>query len=333
MTEYISLSHGSGGALTQKLIREIFAAAFDNAYLRKLDDASVVTLARGRYAMTTDSFVVDPIVFPGGDIGKLAVCGTVNDLASCAAEPGYLSASFVIEEGLSLDVLKSVVSSMAREARHQHVPIVTGDTKVVPRGKADKLFINTTGIGLVHKSLEAKMIRPGDRILINGPMAQHGLSVLAARQGFESEEALKSDCKSLWAIVKLLLQEHVDVRFMRDPTRGGVSAAANEIAQSSGFSLALIENKIPITASCKSFCEILGLEPLDIANEGKMLFIIGEKDALRALRILKAVPSCRRASVIGEVLPERRAKVYLKTVAGGSRVLGMPVTEALPRIC
>jgi len=333
MKEHISLSHGSGGALTQKLIREIFASAFDNAYLRKLDDASVVELRGGRYAMTTDSFVVDPIFFPGGDIGKLAVCGTVNDLASCAAEPRYLSASFVIEEGLPFDILESVVSSMAQEARQQYVPIITGDTKVVPRGKADKLFINTTGIGLVHKTLEAGMIRPGDKILINGPVAQHGVSVLAARQGFEGGKSLKSDCKSLWPIVKLLLQEDIDLRFMRDPTRGGVSAAANEIAQSSGLSLVLTEQKVPITASCKSFCEILGLEPLDIANEGKMLFFIGARDAHRALRILKSVPSCRRASVIGDVLPERKGKVYLKTTAGGSRILGMPVAEALPRIC
>ncbi len=319
--------------MTQQLVREIFTSAFDNIYLRKLDDASVVELCRGRYAMTTDSFVVDPIFFPGGDIGKLAVCGTVNDLASCAAEPRYLSVSFVIEEGLPLAVLESVVSSMAQEARQQRVSIITGDTKVVPRGKADKLFINTTGIGLVHKTLETSMIRPGDKVLINGPIAQHGVSVLAARQGFEGREGLKSDCKSLWPIVKLLLQEHIDVRFMRDPTRGGVSAAANEIAQSSGLSLVFIERKIPVTASCKSFCEILGLEPLDIANEGKMLFFIGAKDAHRALRILRSVSSCRRASVVGDVLPERKGKVYLKTTSGGFRIVGMPVAEALPRIC
>ncbi|MDD5019801.1 MAG: hydrogenase expression/formation protein HypE [Candidatus Omnitrophica bacterium] len=333
MKEYISLSHGSGGALTRKLVHEIFAAAFDNAYLRKLDDASVVTLAGGRYAMTTDSFVVDPIVFPGGDIGKLAVCGTVNDLASCGAEPKYLSASFVIEEGFALGSLRTIVSSMAREAREQKTAIVTGDTKVVPRGKADKLFINTTGIGFVHKLLDTKKIRPGDKILINGPVAQHGLSILASRQGFEGRTSIKSDCKSLWGIVKLLLQEHVDVHFMRDPTRGGVSAAANEIAQSCGFSLALLEKRIPATASCRSLCEILGLEPLDIANEGKMLFFVGESDAPKALRLLRSVPSCRQAALIGEVLSEKKSKVYLETSAGGSRVLGMPVTDAIPRIC
>jgi hydrogenase expression/formation protein HypE len=333
MKESISLSHGSGGSLTQQLTSELFLPAFDNAFLRKLDDASMLSLSAGSYAMTTDSFVVDPIFFPGGDIGKLAVCGTVNDLASCGAEPKYLSASFVIEEGLALDILKAIVLSMAREARDQKAAIVTGDTKVVPRGKADKIFINTTGIGLVHKLLDVKKIRPGDKILINGPIAQHGLSILASRQGFEGKTPIKSDCKSLWGIVKLLLQDHVDVHFMRDPTRGGVSATTNEIAQSCGFSLALFEKRIPVTAPCKSLCEILGLEALDIANEGKMLIVVGEQDATRALKLLKSVPSARQAALIGEVLSEKRSKVYLETVAGGSRILGMPVTEAIPRIC
>ncbi|MFA5039393.1 MAG: hydrogenase expression/formation protein HypE [Candidatus Omnitrophota bacterium] len=331
--EHITLSHGSGGSLTQKLVRDVFFSRFNNIFLRASDDAAALPAMDGRLAMTTDSFVVDPIIFPGGDIGKLAVCGTVNDLASCAAEPMYFSVSFILEEGLGFDVLEKIAGSMAREARACGVSVVTGDTKVVPRGKADRIFINTTGIGKIHKTLTSCLIRPSDKILVNGPVGQHGLSVLSAREKLPLASSLKSDCKSLWGIVKLLLQHHIDIHFMRDPTRGGISAAANEIAQSCGYSLAFYEKKVPVTASCRSLSELLGLEILEIANEGKMLFFVPEAQANRALKILTSIPSCRQAALIGEVLPEKKSKVYLKTSSGGSRILGMPVAEPIPRIC
>lgn len=332
-SDIITLSHGSGGALTQELIQSVFLSRFGNNILKMQDDAAVLPAVHQRLAMTTDSFVVDPLFFPGGNIGKLAVCGTVNDLASCAAEPRYLSASFILEEGLAFHVLETVADAMALEARAAGVAIVTGDTKVVPKGKADKMFVNTTGIGRIRKLLSHRLIKPSDKILINGPVGEHGLSVLAARENLSVSARLKSDCQALWGVVKLLMEEGVDIHFMRDPTRGGVSAATNEISRSCGFSMLLEESRIPVTASCSSLCEILGLEILDIANEGKMLFFVGEADAARALKILKTLASCRRASVIGEVLPEKKSKVYLTTLSGGRRVLGMPVTEPIPRIC
>lgn len=329
----ITLSYGSGGTLTHELITSLFASAFKNPYLDELDDSAVFDLKSGAYAYSTDSYVIDPIFFPGGDIGKLAVCGTVNDLASCGAEPKYLTAGFILEEGFSFIDLKRIVVSMAREARAQCVTIVSGDTKVVPRGKADKIFINTSGIGVVKKRLKAGYIRPGDKILVNGPIAQHGLSVLLSREKFTYKARIKSDCNSLWPIVKLLLHADIEVRFMRDPTRGGVAAAANEIASFSGYSLELEERQIPVTASCRNLSEILGLELLDIANEGKMLFFVSARDAGKALRLLRSVPLGRGAAIIGEVSPEKKARVYLRTPLGGKKILGWPVAEAIPRIC
>lgn len=329
----ITLSYGSGGTLMHQLIADVFARAFGNRYLNELDDAAVFGLEKGEYAFTTDSYVVDPIFFPGGNIGKLAVCGTINDLASCGAEPKYLSAGFILEEGLPFEVLKKIVSSMAQEARAQNVFIVTGDTKVVPRGKADKIFINTTGVGIVKKRLKISNIRPTDKILINGPVAQHGLSILLSREKFTYHAQIKSDCNSLWNIVKLLLQSGINIRFMRDPTRGGISATTNEIASACGYALFLDENLIPVTASCRHLAEILGLELLDIANEGKMLFIVDERDADRALKIIKAHPQGKGASIIGEVGKQKTRKVTLKTSIGGQKILGSPMTEPIPRIC
>jgi hydrogenase expression/formation protein HypE len=329
----ITLSYGSGGSLTHKLITELFAKAFNNEFLDDLDDSAVFDLNRGIYAYTTDSYVVDPIFFPGGDIGKLAVCGTVNDLASCAAEPKFLTAGFILEEGLPFEVLKNIVASMSKEAKSQNVKIVAGDTKVVPHGKADKVFINTSGVGVVKKRLNTRDIRPGDKILINGPIAQHGLSILLAREKFSYRSSIKSDCNSLWPIVKLLLRAGVDIHFMRDPTRGGISAVANEVVQKSGYSLRLFENRIPVAPQVRHLSEILGLELLDIANEGKMLFFISDRDSDKALKILKKHPLGKRAAIIGEVLEDKKARVNLKTSVGGEKVLGFPMTEPIPRIC
>ncbi len=329
----ITLSYGSGGVLTHKLVTDVFASAFKNEYLDELDDSAVFDLGKGIYAYTTDSYVVDPIFFPGGDIGKLAVCGTINDLASCAAEPKFLTAGFILEEGLSFDVLKRVVSSMAKEAKAQGVKIVAGDTKVVPHGKADKVFINTSGIGLVKKRLKASMIKPGDMVLINGPIAQHGLSIFLSREKFTYSAHIKSDCNSLAGIVKLLLQNGIDVHFMRDATRGGISAATNEIAGLCGYSLILEEKQIPVTAPCRNLADILGLELLDIANEGKMLFFVEARDSAKALRLLKTSRLGKDAAVIGSVLKERKGRVYLKTSLGGEKTLSSPLTEPIPRIC
>ena len=329
----ITLSQGSGGLLTQELIQEVFISAFKNPYLDALDDAAVFPLSKQKYAFTTDSFVVDPLFFPGADLGKLAVCGTVNDLASCAAEPKYMSAGFILEEGLPIEVLKRIVTSMKKEARRANLEIVTGDTKVVPRGKVDKIFINTSGLGVVKRDLKASLIQPGDKILINGSIAQHGLSVLLAREKFSFSARIKSDCNLLWGIVKLLLRANIQIRFMRDPTRGGVSAATHEISQQCHYSFLLHEERIPIESSARHLSEILGLELLDIANEGKMLFFIGSKDADKALKIIKTHPQGRDAAVIGEVLKEKKNRVYLKTMIGGLKVIRPPVHESIPRIC
>ena len=329
----ITLSYGSGGALTHRLITQVFAAAFKNEYLDELDDSAVFDLSAGKYAYTTDSYVVDPIFFPGGDIGKLAVCGTINDLASCAAEPKFMAAGFILEEGFAFRDLEKIVSSMAKEAKAQRVKIVAGDTKVVPRGKADKVFINTSGIGIVKKRLKASMIKPGDVVLINGAIAQHGLSILMSREKFSYKAAIKSDCNSLSGIVKLLLQNCIDVHFMRDATRGGISAATNEIADLCGYSLVLEEKQIPVTAPCRNIADILGLELLDIANEGKMLFFVSAGDSAKALRLLKTFRLGKEAAIIGEVLKEKKGRVYLKTALGGEKILASPLEEPIPRIC
>jgi hydrogenase expression/formation protein HypE len=305
----------------------------DNSYLRKMDDAAMFLVGKGRYAMTTDSFVVDPIFFPCGDIGKLAVCGTLNDLASCAAEPLYMSAGFIIEEGFSVENLRRVVRSMASEMKRSRVPLVTGDTKVVPRGKADGVFINTTGIGRVRRRLDASLIKPGDKILVTGPIAEHGLSVYLAREKWDYSSPLKSDCQNLWPIVKYVLQSHIDIHFMRDPTRGGVSMVVNEIAAASKRSVILWEKSIPLRKTCRDLCDMLGLNPLEVANEGKMVMIVPAASADRAVRLLRRHPSGQGARVIGEILRDRQARCYLKTGIGSTNVLTAPLGESLPRIC
>lgn len=317
----------------QELISGLFLKAFRNPFLSEMDDAAVIDAIHGPLAVTTDSFVVDPLFFPGGDIGKLAVCGTLNDLASCAAEPLYLTAGFIIEEGLDMALLEKMVRSMAAEARRQRVVLIAGDTKVVPAGKVDKVFINTTGIGRVRSRCEARLIKPGDKILINGPIAEHGLSVLVAREKLSFRARLKSDCNSLWPLVKLLLRKNAGIRFMRDPTRGGVNAVCHEAAALSGYSLLLDEERIPATTACRALGEILGIDLLDIANEGKMIFFVDPAGADQALRILRAHPLGRRAAVIGKVLSEKKEKVYLETAVGGRKVMGPLMTEPIPRIC
>ncbi len=329
----ITLSYGSGGSLTHKLITQVFAKAFNNECLDELDDSAVFGLNKGQYAYTTDSYVVDPIFFPGADIGKMAVCGTVNDLASCGAEPKFLTAGFILEEGLDFKTLEKIVASMSKEAKKQNVKIISGDTKVVPRGKADKIFINTSGIGVVRKEVNMAKIVPGDKILINGTIAEHGLSILTSREKFSYKGMIKSDCNSLWPVVQYLLQVDIEIRFMRDPTRGGISAVLNEVAEKTGRSLLLHEENIPVKPGVRHLSEILGLELLDIANEGKMLFFVSARDAGKAVKALQKHPLGKKAAIIGEVLKDKKSRVYLETSIGGKKVIGFPMTEPIPRIC
>jgi hydrogenase expression/formation protein HypE len=329
----ITLAHGAGGVLSERLIADVFRRELGNRFLEEADDAAVVGWDRRELVVTTDSFVVDPIFFPGGDIGKLAVCGTVNDLAACGAEPVYLTAGFILEEGLLLSDLRRVVRSMATAARRHRVLIVAGDTKVVARGKVDKIFINTTGIGRLYRRLRARDVRPGDKILISGSLAEHGLSVLMARERLPYAGKVQSDCEGLWGIVKWVLQHKVPIHFMRDPTRGGLGGVLHEIAQMTGCSVVLREADLPVTRSCRALSDILGLDILDIANEGKMCFVVKESAARRTLDLLRSHPLGRKAAIIGAISDDRRKQVVLETVSGGRVLVGRPVADPIPRIC
>jgi hydrogenase expression/formation protein HypE len=309
---------------------------YGNPVLNRLTDSAIVELIKGRrIAFTTDSFVVKPVVFKGGDIGKLAVCGTVNDLAVSGAIPLYISCSLIIEEGLSEELLSRLIGSVRKEALRAGVKVVTGDTKVVEKGNCDKIFINTSGIGVVKykKELSVNRIKPGDKIIINGTIADHGAAVMLARNDLGFKGGAASDCASLNRLILTVLRKCSNVKFMRDPTRGGVAAVMNEIAEGASFGIRLFEDKIPINNATASFCEILGIDPLQMGNEGKVIIVIEARGADRALRLMKKDPLGRKAAVIGEVTREYKGKVVLKTKVGGERIVDMPVLEALPRIC
>ncbi|MDD5680471.1 MAG: hydrogenase expression/formation protein HypE [Candidatus Omnitrophica bacterium] len=332
----ISLAHGSGGKLTHEFIRKNILKSYGNPVLNRLTDAAVIKLASGeRLAFTTDSFVVKPVIFKGGDIGKLAVCGTVNDLAVCGAVPLYISCALIMEEGLPYILIKKIINSMKEEARSAGVEIVTGDTKVVEKGSCDKLFINTSGVGVVRyrNELSPRKIKTGDKIVINGPIADHGVAVLLAREslGFKSE--VRSDCASLNRLILTVLDKCSNVKFMRDPTRGGLAATMNEIAENMPFGIRLFEQNIPLNKATESACEILGLDPLSIGNEGKVIMIMPEKEARKAVDVMKRNKFGRKAAVIGEVTKDFKGKVVVKTKVGGERIVDMPLLESLPRIC
>ncbi len=330
--EKILLSHGGGGEETWKLIKELFFKYFSNPILESMEDAATLSV-EGKIAFTTDGFTVSPIFFPGGDIGKLAVAGTVNDLAAVAAEPKYLSVSFIIEEGLPFKDLERVVQSMAKTASEVGVQIVTGDTKVVPKGAADKLFISVSGIGkIVKEGVSARNLSEGDVILVSSTVGDHGACIFALREGLEFE-GLKSDCAPLWDMVKRLLEEGINIKAMRDPTRGGLSAVLNEWAQASNVGIFVEEEKIPVDEKVLGLCEFLGIEPYDLASEGNMVIAVAPEDAQKALEILKSHPLGRKASIIGEVKNQPRGKVILKTLYGVERILEPPSGEILPRIC
>ncbi len=331
----VLLGHGSGGRLMHELIEKVFRPLLLPPETRVLNDAAVLNVNGLRLAFTTDAFVVDPIVFPGGDIGRLAVNGTINDLAVSGARPLFLSAAFILEEGLPIDTLCQIVDSMRRAAEEAGVPIVTGDTKVVNRGKADKLFITTTGIGVVEYegTLSADQARPGDLVLLNGPIAAHGIAVMLAREQIEFEQPVRSDTAPLHTLVAAMLRASPRIRCMRDATRGGLASALNEIAMSSRVGIHLYEDRIPIQDEVKGACEILGLDPLHVANEGKLIAIVAPEDGERVLEAMRAHPLGQEAAIIGEVVEDPRHLVLLRTRVGGFRVVSMLAGEQLPRIC
>jgi hydrogenase expression/formation protein HypE len=333
----ILLSHGNGGRLMHELIESVFIRHFGNTILRQQTDSAVLDLQGSTIAFTTDSFVVDPIFFPGGDIGKLAVCGTVNDLAVSGAKPLYLSVSFIIEEGLPMEELERIVISMADEAKKAGVTIVTGDTKVVNRGKCDKIFINTSGIGALDKKYRSigkgTGIRAGDRILINGNIGDHGMAVMNARESFNFKSSVTSDCCSLNSFIGKILANSSLVKFMRDPTRGGVATVMNELVQNSKFGIELEESAIPVSEGVRGMCEILGYDPLFIANEGKVIIVAGEEESDRILQLMKSDQLGGKSSIIGTVTDDHRGKVVLKTATGGKRIVDALTGDQLPRIC
>jgi len=333
--ERILLGHGSGGKLSADLLKDVFLPALGNSVLNRLDDQAIVSLDGARLAITTDSFVVKPLFFRGGDIGSLAVHGTINDLAMGGAEPLWLSAAFILEEGLPFDTLRRVVASMHQASVSAGVPIVTGDTKVVEKGSADGLFINTTGVGRVRDnlSLSANQARPGDAILVSGYLGDHGIAILAEREGLQFETGVQSDSAALHSLVACLLDATQEVRCLRDPTRGGLSSTLNEIAACSQTGMELDETSIPVREEVRGACEMLGLDPLYVANEGKLVAIVALSAAQTALRALQRHPLGKDAAVIGRVTQEHPRLVVMRTPLGTTRIVDMLAGDQLPRIC
>jgi hydrogenase expression/formation protein HypE len=337
--KHIVLGHGSGGKLSADLIDQIFLPAFRNPTLDKLDDQAVVSVGGTRLAFTTDSFVVTPIFFPGGDIGRLAIHGTVNDLAMSGARPLYLSAAFILEEGLAVDDLRRVVESMRSAAAEAGVQLVTGDTKVVNRGKGDQIFITTTGIGVIEHdiSISADRARPGDKILLSGYIGDHGMTIMSQREGLEFESSIESDCAPLNGLVMAMLATASSandfIHTLRDPTRGGVATTLNEIAKHANVGMVLDERAIPVRESVKGACEVLGLDPLYVANEGKLLAIVAPEMANAVLQQMQQHHLGHDAVIIGEVVETHTGMVLMKTEIGGTRVLDVMFGEQLPRIC
>lgn len=333
--EQIVLGHGSGGKLSAQLIERLFIPAFSNPVLDRLDDQAVLEIGPSRLAFTTDAFVVTPLFFPGGDIGRLAVNGTVNDLAMSGARPLYLAATFILEEGLAMAELTSVVESMREAALDAGVQLVCGDTKVVNRGKADKLFISTTGIGVVEKpvNISANRAQAGDKIILSGYIGDHGMAILSQRENLEFEGVIESDCAALHRLVDDMLDVSFDIHSLRDPTRGGVATVLNEIASRSQVGMLLHASEIPVRDSVRGACEILGLDPLYVANEGKLIAIVSPDSAEAIVARMRRNPLGADARIIGEVIEKHAGMVLMKTEIGGTRVVDTLFGEQLPRIC
>jgi hydrogenase expression/formation protein HypE len=333
--QHIQLAHGGGGRLTQQLIQALFLPAFRNEWLEPLHDGARLPFGNAMLALTTDSYVVSPIVFPGGDIGRLAVNGTVNDLAMCGARPLYLSAALIIEEGLPVDRLVQIARSMRDAADEAGVSLVTGDTKVVDRGKGDQLFITTSGVGLIQAgvTIDPRRAAPGDRILVSGPIGRHGIAVLSVREGLAFESPVESDTAPLAELVGVMLAASREIHVLRDPTRGGLATALNEIAGASGTGMALSEPHIPVDEAVRGACELLGLDPLYVANEGRLLAVVPSEAADAVLAAMRTHPSGREAAIIGEVVADHPGLVVMRSRIGGERVIDLLSGEQLPRIC
>jgi hydrogenase expression/formation protein HypE len=329
----ILLSHGSGGLAMISLIKKLMLDKFDNPTLRQLTDSAVLkSTGEKNLSFTTDSYVVNPLFFPGGDIGTLAINGTVNDLSVMGAKPLYISCAFIIEEGLDLDILDRITTSMAKAAKKAGVKIVTGDTKVVEKGSVDKVFINTSGVGILKKELSfvKNKLKAGDKIIINGEIGAHGLAVMSNRENFKTD--IKSDCAPLWSLIERMLSVG-GVKFMRDPTRGGVAAVLCEIADSGYFGIEIKEESLPLHENVSSFSEILGLDPLYIANEGKVIAVVAKEKASYILNKMKKHPLGKESAIIGEITEKNKGKVVLETAIGGMRIIDRLVGDQLPRIC
>jgi len=333
----VDMSHGSGGRAMAQLIHQLFVAEFDNPFLRDQNDGACFALPSGgsRMVMATDSHVVTPRFFPGGDIGCLSVHGTINDVAMAGGTPLYLAASFILEEGLALEELQRIVVSMAAAARAAGVPIVTGDTKVVEQGNADGVFITTTGIGMVADGINVSgdRARPGDQILVSGTMGDHGVAIMSLRENLTFETTIRSDTAALHTLVAAMLTEVPDLHCLRDPTRGGLATVLNEFASQSGVGMRLFEKQIPIRSEVAAACELLGLDPLYVANEGKLVAICAPQDAERLLAVMRAHPQGGEAAIVGEVIEDPHGFVQMETVFGGRRMVDWLSGEQLPRIC
>jgi hydrogenase expression/formation protein HypE len=335
IADRVQLGHGSGGRMSASLIGDLFLRELDNAALAELGDGAVVRTGTEALVVSTDSFVVSPIEFPGGDIGSLAVHGTLNDVAMMGARPLCLTAGFVLEEGLPMKTLERIVASMARAAREAGVPVVAGDTKVVERGKADGLYVNTTGIGTADPGYRPgpRQARVGDVVIVSGPIGRHGMAIMAAREGLAFESTIESDSACLVPLVDRLKTSGVCVHVLRDPTRGGVASALNEIAAASRVGIMLDEIALPVPENVRAACEMLGLDPLYVANEGVMLAIVPTAEAARALESLRSHPLGRDAAIIGNVIAQPQATVLLRTALGGTRIVDLLPGDQLPRIC
>ena len=331
----VQLAHGAGGRLSADLIDKIFLPRFGNETLNKLEDQATLNLPPGKLAFSTDSFVVDPIFFPGGNIGELAIYGTVNDVAMSGATPLYISVAFILEEGLPMKDLHRIVVSMEIAAEKAGVQIVTGDTKVVNKGSCDKIFINTTGIGILPEDvyISASNLQPGDKIILSGTVADHGMAVMTSREGLSFQTRVKSDTAPLNGIVKNILEITKDIRAMRDPTRGGVATTLNEFAAASNVGIQLYDSNIPVNPDVEGACEILGIDPLYVANEGKMIVVVPAYIAGDVLKAVQKVEFGKDAVIIGEVIDSHPGMVVVKTPLGANRIVDMPIGEQLPRIC
>jgi hydrogenase expression/formation protein HypE len=331
----VVLGHGSGGKLSHQLLQKMILPAFRNPILEAQHDGAALPINGGRVAFSTDSYIVHPIFFPGGNIGDLAINGTINDLAMCGAQPQYLSASFIIEEGLEMDDLWRILCSMRDAADAAGVLLVTGDTKVIDRGKGDKIFINTSGIGVIPDgvNIDPALVRPGDAIIVSGSIAAHGMAIMSVREGLEFETPIDSDTAALHRLVRRILDVSSNVHVLRDPTRGGVASALNEIAEKCCAGIRITESSIPVPDNVHGACEILGLDPLYVANEGKLIVFVAREDADRVLDVMRADVLGQEAAIIGEAVEDHPGIVVMKTKIGGTRVVDMLSGEQLPRIC